>query len=77
MKSLSEPIARRASAEDKVTGRFWEGRFKCQLLVSEKSILAAMTYVNLNPVRAAFSGVDVANDGLDESAQISGRAVVH
>ena len=52
MKSLSEPIARRANAEDKVTGRFWEGRFKCQLLVSEKSILAAMTYVDLNPVRA-------------------------
>ncbi len=52
MKSLSEPIARRANAEDKVTGRFWEGRFKCQALLSEKSILAAMTYVDLNPVRA-------------------------
>ncbi len=52
MKSLSEPIARRANVEDKVTGRFWEGRFKCQALLSEKSILAAMTYVDLNPVRA-------------------------
>ena len=52
MKSLSEPIARQANAEDKVTGRFWEGRFKCQALLSEKSILAAMTYVDLNPVRA-------------------------
>ena len=52
MKSLSEPIARRANAEDKVTGRFWKGRFKCQALLSEKSILAAMTYVDLNPVRA-------------------------
>ena len=52
MKSLSEPIARRANSEDKVTGRFWEGRFKSQLLLSEKSILAAMTYVDLNPVRA-------------------------
>ena len=25
MKSLSEPIARKAEKEDKVTGRFWEG----------------------------------------------------
>ena len=52
MKSLSEPIARKANAEDKVTRRFWEGRFGCQVLLSEKSILAAMTYVDLNPVRA-------------------------
>ena len=52
MKCLSEPIARRANGEDKVTGRFWEGRFKSQLLLSEKSILVAMTYVDLNPVRA-------------------------
>ena len=51
MKSLSEPIARKANAEDKVTGRFWEGRFGCQALLSEKSILAAMAYVDLSPVR--------------------------
>jgi len=25
MKSISEPIARRANAEDKVNGRFWKG----------------------------------------------------
>ena len=25
MKSISEPIARRANAEDKVNGRFWQG----------------------------------------------------
>ena len=55
MKSLSEPIARRANEEDKVTGRFWEGRFGCQALLSEKSILAAMAYVDLNPVRAKIA----------------------
>ena len=56
MKSLSEPIARRANEEDKVTGRFWEGRFGCQALLSEKSILAAMAYRDLNPVRAKIVG---------------------
>ena len=55
IKSLSEPIARKANAEDKVTGRFWEGRFGCQALLSEKSILAAMAYVDLNPVRAKIA----------------------
>ena len=55
MKSLSEPIARKANAEDKVTRQFWEGRFGCQALLSEKSILAAMAYVNLNPVRAKIA----------------------
>ena len=52
MKSLSEPIARKANAEDKVTGRFWKGRFGCQALLSEKSIVAGMAHFDLNPVRA-------------------------
>jgi hypothetical protein len=34
MKSLSEYIARKANAEDNITGRFWEGRFKCRLVPS-------------------------------------------
>ena len=56
MKTLQEPIAKRANAEDGVKGRFFEGRFKSQILLSQNAILAAMCYVDLNPVRAKIVG---------------------
>lgn len=65
MRCLVEPIARRANLEDGCKGRFWEGRYKCQALCDERSVLAAMAYVDLNPIRAGIA------ERLDVSAHTS------
>ncbi|MDJ0941753.1 MAG: hypothetical protein QNJ00_18455 [Woeseiaceae bacterium] len=68
MKCLNEPIARRANAEDGCSGHFWEARFHSQPLCSEKALLTAMAYVDLNPVRAGIA------DTPEESVYTSLRA---
>ena len=55
MKCLNEFIARNANAEDECTGHFWQARFHSQALTNRKALIAAMAYVDLNPVRAGIS----------------------
>ena len=73
MGALNEPIARRANHEDQCSGRFWEGRFKCQNLDDEGASLACMAYVDLNPLRAGMAATPEQSD----FTSIQDRAVAH
>ena len=62
MKHLNEFIARAANKEDGVKGRFWESRFKCQVLLDIAAIAACMVYVDLNPIRAGIAATPEESD---------------
>ena len=73
MKCLNEPIAREANAEDGCTGHFWEARFHSQPLRSEAALLTAMTYVDLNPVRAGIAETPEESEYTGIRARIRGE----
>jgi REP element-mobilizing transposase RayT len=62
MGRLNEYIARAANKEDEVNGRFWESRFKCQVLLDEAAIATCMVYVDLNPIRAGLAATPEGSD---------------
>ena len=70
MKELNFDIACRANREDKCTGHFWESRFKSQALMDEKALAAAMTYVDLNPIRAGIADTPETSDYTSIKARI-------
>ena len=72
MKCLNEPIARQANAEDGCTGHFWEARFQSQPLRSDKSLLTAMAYVDLNPIRAGMAETPEQSEHTSIRARLQG-----
>ena len=73
MKHLKQPIARRANVEDDCTGHFFEQRFYSGALLTEEALLAAMAYVDLNPVRAGLAAriEDIRDTSIGERLQVN------
>ena len=55
MKHLKQPVTYQANREDRCSGHFFEGRFYSRALLDEHAVIAAMAYVDLNPIRARIT----------------------
>jgi len=55
MKALNEFTAKAANKESGRKGNFWDDRYGCVALLDDAALLAAMVYVDLNPIRASMA----------------------
>ena len=55
IKSLKEPIARRANLDDRRTGSFWDGRFRSVAILDAPSLLAICAHIDLSPFAAGIA----------------------
>jgi putative transposase len=54
MQAVGRRYVRHFNLRHQRTGTLWEGRYKSTLIQAERYLLACMTYIDLNPVRAAL-----------------------
>jgi hypothetical protein len=73
MRILKQRIARRANAEDGVTGLFCETRFQSVPLLDQAAIVSCMAYVDLNPVRAKMASTPEASEHTGVQQRIVAR----
>lgn len=54
MQAVGRSYVRYFNAKHSRTGTLWEGRYRSNLIDSERYLLACMVYIDLNPVRAGM-----------------------
>jgi len=55
MQSVGRRHVRHFNAQTQRSGTLWEGRYRCAVLQPQAHLLAAMAYLDLNPVRAGLA----------------------
>ena len=56
MQAVGRAYVRYFNLRHQRTGTLWEGRYRSNLIESERYLLACMVYIDLNPVRAGMVG---------------------